>query len=94
MAKGIASSALPTGGVTISKELAEYMGKSRWMHVATFAAHPLAMAAVCANPEVMIEENAPELTQKAGEYFGAKLKELEPKHKTVGLVSGSGVLWG
>ena len=54
MAKGIASSALPAGGVAISKELAEYMGKSRWMHVATFAAHPLAMAAVCANPGVMV----------------------------------------
>ena len=93
MAKGIVSSALPAGGVVVSKEIADFMGKYRWMHVGTFNAHPLSMAAVCANLKVMIDENAPEKAQKAGEYFGAKLRELETKHKTLGLVSGSGVLW-
>jgi len=93
MAKGMVSSALPAGGVVVSKEIADFMGKYRWMHVGTFNAHPLSMAAVCANLEVMIEENALEKAQKAGEYFGAKLKELEAKHRTLGLVSGSGVLW-
>lgn len=93
MAKGISSSALPAGGVAVTKEIADYMGKYRWMHIGTFNAHPLCMAAVCANLQLMIDENALEKAQKAGEYFGAKLKELEAKHKTLGLFSGSGVLW-
>jgi taurine--2-oxoglutarate transaminase len=93
MAKGIVSSALPAGAVAISKELAEIMGNYRWMHVATFAAHPLAMAAVCANLELMIEKDGPGCARKAGEYLAGKFKELEAKHKTVGMVTGSGVLW-
>ena len=93
IAKGLVSSALPAGCVVVSKEIADFMGKYRWMHIGTFNAHPVCMAAVCANLEVMIEENAPEKAQKAGEYFGAKLEELKAKHKTVALVSGNGLLW-
>jgi len=93
MAKGIISSALPAGGVAVSKEIAAFMGKYRWMHVGTFNAHPVCMAAVCANLQLMIDEKASEKAQKAGEYFGAKLSELEAKHKTLGLASGNGVLW-
>ena len=93
MAKGLVSSALPAGGVVVSKEIADFIGKYRWMHIGTFNAHPVCMAAVCANLEVMIEENAPEKAQKAGEYFGAKLEELKAKHKTMALASGNGLLW-
>jgi taurine--2-oxoglutarate transaminase len=91
--KGFTSSALPAAGTVISHEIAEFFNKYRWTHVGTFHAHPLSMAAVCANLEVLIEEHACQSAQKAGEYFEQKLKGLQAKHKTLGQVSGAGVLW-
>ena len=93
MAKGISSSALPASGVAVSKEIAKFMGQYRWMNIGTFNAHPLSMAAVCANLEVMLEADAPKVSAKAGEYLEAKFKELEAKHKTMGAFSGAGVVW-
>ncbi|GAH65702.1 unnamed protein product, partial [marine sediment metagenome] len=93
LGKGFVSSALPAAGTVINKEIAEFLDKYRWIHVGTFHAHPISMAAVCANLEVLIETNAPELARKAGEYLGPKLRELQAKHETLGLVSGLGVFW-
>lgn len=93
VAKGISSSALPAGAVVFSKEVADRLEGYRWIHVSTFSGHPIAMAAVCANLEYLLENNAPETCRLAGEYFGSRLRELEAKHKSVGLVSGTGMLW-
>ncbi len=93
LGKGISSSALPAAGVIVSKEIAEHMDKYRWETVSTYAGHPVAMAAVCANLEVMIEENLVERAHKAGEYIKSKLSSLQEKHKSLGSIGGSGVLW-
>lgn len=93
MAKGLVNSALPAGGVVVSKEIAEFLDEWRWWHVGTFSAHPVAMAAVAANLEYMLEVSLPKMSQEAGEYFGPKLKALEESHKCVGLVAGRGMLW-
>ena len=53
----------------------------------------VSMAAVCANIEHMIENDLVDQSKKAGEYFGRKLRELEEKHKCIGQVAGSGMLW-
>ena len=93
MAKGISSSTIPAGAVVVNKEIARFMDQYRWETVSTYSGHPIAMAAVCANIEYMIEENLVEQAAKAGEYIGKRLNELKDKHTTVGLVAGSGVLW-
>jgi len=93
IAKGMVSSALPAAGLVVNKEIAEYLDKYRFWNVPTFAAHPIAMAATCANLEYMIENNLPEKSLKAGEYFGAELKKLQEKHETFGSASGQGVFW-
>jgi taurine--2-oxoglutarate transaminase len=93
VAKGISSSALPASAVIYSQEVADRLEGYRWYHVNTFAGHPVTMAAVCANLEYLIENKGPEQSQKAGEYFGSKLLELEQKHKSVGKVAGAGMLW-
>ena len=93
MAKGISSSAIPAGAVVVSKEIAKFMDEYRWETVSTFSGHPIAMAAVCANLEYIIEENLVEKAKETGEYFRAKLLELQKKHKIVGKVAGNGVLW-
>ena len=93
IAKGITSSQIPAGGVVVNREIAAFMDSVRWNHVSTFAGHPIAMAAAQANIEYMIENDIPEMSRKAGEYFGARLRELEKKHKTIGLVMGAGMFW-
>lgn len=91
--KGVVSSQLPVGGVVVSKEIAEFLGRHRWALGVTYFAHPLAMAAVVANLKRLIEEKVVENAAKVGGYFGDRLRALQAKHKSVGLVSGSGCLW-
>jgi len=93
IAKGLTSSQLPAGGVVVSNEIAAAMDELRWNHVSTFSGHPVALAAAKANLEYMLEHDIPEVAKKAGEYFGAGLRELEAKHPTVGFVAGAGMFW-
>src|SRR5699024_1516318 len=92
LGKGISSSALPAAGVVVSKEIAEFMDQYRWETVSTYAGHPISMAAVCANLEVMIEENLVDQSRQAGDYIREKLTKLQEKHESLGSFDGSGVL--
>ncbi|MEH7355733.1 aspartate aminotransferase family protein [Neobacillus drentensis] len=93
MAKGISSSAIPAGAVVVNKEIAEFMDQYRWETVSTYSGHPIAMAAVCANIEYIINENLVEKAKQTGDYFQQKLLDLKAKHRCVGQVAGYGVLW-
>lgn len=92
-AKGLSSSSIPCGAVIVSKEIAAYLDQHRWEHVSTFSGHPIAMAAVCANLEYMIEEKLPDKAKDSGEYLRKKLEELKTKHKSIGAIGGRGMLW-
>lgn len=92
-AKGISSSALPAGAVIVNEEIAEFLDSYRWNHVSTFSGHPVVMAAIVGNLEYMMEHNLPEKCKNSGEYMGARLRELQERHKSVGLIAGSGQLW-
>jgi len=91
--KGLCSSALPVSAVVVSKEIAEFLNKQRFLQLSTFSGHPLAMAAAAANLEVMLEENIPARAAKAGEYIAEKLRVLERNHRCIGRVGGAGVFW-
>lgn len=93
MAKGITSSSLPAAGVVVSKDIAEFFNQYRWNHYVTFGSHPVCMAAMVANIKLMIKEKIPERSAKMGRYLGEKLRDLEDRHKCVGLVNGSGLYW-
>ena len=93
VAKGLISSALPAGGVVLSKEVAEFFDKWRFSTMSTFGSHPLAMAAICANLEAMVEENILERVRDLGAHLGAGLNELQQKHPCLGLASGRGLMW-
>jgi taurine--2-oxoglutarate transaminase len=93
LAKGITSSQLPVGAVVVSKKIAEFFDQYRWLHYVTFGAHPVCMAAVVANIKVMMKEKLPERSERMGRYLGEKLKALEERHKSVGLVNGAGLFW-
>ncbi|MGV1049392.1 MAG: aspartate aminotransferase family protein [Solirubrobacterales bacterium] len=93
VAKGLVSSALPAGGVVLSKEVTEFFDDWRFSTMSTFASHPLAMAAVSANLEAMLEENILERVRELGSYLGEGLADLQERHSCVGLVSGRGLMW-
>ena len=93
MAKGISSSAIPAAGVVVSKEIADFMDQYRWENVSTYSGHPIAMAAVCANIEFIMEEKLVEQSKQTGEYIKTKLQVLKDKHITLGEFAGNGVLW-
>lgn len=93
VAKGISSSALPASGVVVSKEIAEFFEHWRFSTMSTFGSHPLAMAAVAANVEAMLEENILERVRGLGAYLGSGLMALQEKHACLGLVSGRGLMW-
>jgi len=93
VAKGLVNSQIPGAAVIVNEEIADFIDAHRWNHVSTFSGHPIAMAAASANMEYMIENNLPEKSRKSGEYLGSRLMEIQEKHKTVGLVVGSGQLW-
>lgn len=93
VAKGISSSALPASGVVVSREIAEFFEHWRFSTMSTFGSHPLAMAAVAANIEAMLEENILERVRDLGAHLGAGLLALQEKHACLGLVSGRGLMW-
>lgn len=93
LAKGLSSSAIPAGAVVVNKDIADFMDNHRWETVSTYSSHPIAMAAVCANLEYMMEENLVEKAKEAGEYMKGKLLDLKAKHPSIGQVAGFGVLW-
>ena len=93
LGKGLVNSQLPAAAVVVSKEIAEFFGERRWSMGATYFANPLAMAAVAANLEVMIDEEMVEKSASIGRRLGPKLRKLADKHPCVGQVSGSGCFW-
>ena len=93
VAKGLVSSALPAAGVVLSKEVAAFFDDWRFSTMSTFGSHPLAMAAVAANLEAMLEEKILDRVRELGEHLGTRLQELEARHPSVGLVSGRGLMW-
>jgi taurine--2-oxoglutarate transaminase len=78
----------------VSKEIADFFDKYRWWHAVTFSSHPIAMAAVVANISYMMKEDLPGRSEKLGRYLEKRLREVEPRHKCVGNVSGMGLFWG
>jgi taurine--2-oxoglutarate transaminase len=92
-AKGLTSSAVPAGAVVMSQEVAEYLRRGRWAAVTTFGAHPLAVAAVAANIEIMLDEHVVEHVAEVGAEFGTKLAELVDRHPSALRLSGRGLAW-
>jgi acetylornithine/LysW-gamma-L-lysine aminotransferase len=63
-------------------------------HSSTFSGNPLVCAAACAAIDVLVEEKLAERAATLGEYFKAKLEELQAKYKIVKEVRGLGLMLG
>jgi len=91
-AKGVTSGYIPLGGMMVSKTIKETMDTvdpaSRWMHAATYSAHPTSCAVALKNIEIMERESLCERAEKMGHLFHTKLKEAFGDHPNVGDVRG------
>ncbi|MFT4025648.1 MAG: aspartate aminotransferase family protein [Novosphingobium sp.] len=93
VAKGIVSSALPAAALIFSKEISEELDNWRIATISTFASHPIAMAAVVANIQAMLDENILDRVREMGAYLEQGLRELQDRHPCLGLISGRGLMW-
>jgi acetylornithine/LysW-gamma-L-lysine aminotransferase len=80
-------------GITVAKEpvmSAFKVGE----HSSTFSGSPLVCAAACAAVDVLVNEKLAGRAANLGEYFKAKLEELQAKYKIVKEVRGLGLMLG
>jgi taurine--2-oxoglutarate transaminase len=92
-AKGLSSSSVPAGVVVMSNAVADYLRRGRWAAVTTFGAHPLAVAGVAANIQIMLDEDVVQHVAEVGEEFGHRLQELVDRHPSALRISGRGLAW-
>ena len=101
-AKGINSGYVPLGATMINERVAaafdsdddnEFTPRA-FMHGNTYAGHPLACAAAIANLTIVERENLPANAGVVGAYFLQRLREIAPKHRSIGDVRGMGLMLG
>jgi 4-aminobutyrate aminotransferase len=90
LAKGLGSG-LPIGAVVAKKRLMEKW--TRGAHGNTFGGNPLCCAAAVATLDLVEREYAANAAT-VGEYFMARLRDLQARHETIGDVRGKGLMIG
>ena len=95
VAKGIAGSYAPLGGVIVKKKIfdAFYEGSGGFIHGYTYSGHPVACAAGLAVQQYIEKHRLIERVVKMGAYFMNKLSRLN-KIDIVGEIRGKGLLIG
>ena len=91
--KGVASAALPVGGMVMSRQISEQMDDYRWETISTYSGHPVVMAAVAASVEWMISNDLPRQAAEKGQLVADLLGALVERHPSVDQVQGGGMLW-
>lgn len=94
LGKGLCSNYIPSGGIVVSRDIAEFFNQYRWTHAATNASHPIMMAAIWASTTYLRDHDIPDKAAKDGDYIRTRLNDLERRHRCVGFVQGIGLLWG
>jgi taurine---2-oxoglutarate transaminase len=92
-AKGISSSAVPAGAVIVNRQIADYLDSGRWASVSTNSGHPLAMAAIAANIELIRDEAILENVTRLGALMGERLADMVVRHPSAASVTGRGFAW-
>lgn len=92
-AKGLSSSAVPAGAVVVNREIADFLGEGRWASVSTNSGHPLAVAAIAANIELIRDEKVLDHVTELGVHFGQRLNRMVDEHPCAESASGRGFGW-
>ena len=99
-AKGINSGYVPLGATMANARICDaFMTKddaqfstSAFFHGNTYAGHPLACVAAIANLEIVEKEALHLNADLVGDYFLARLKSIQDKHRYMGDVRGQGLM--
>jgi predicted acetylornithine/succinylornithine family transaminase len=91
LAKSLAGG-VPIGALLIKREISDSFKPGD--HASTFGGNPLATAAGVAALTTLLEEGMLENCQKMGDYFLAKLKEIQGKFPFIKEVRGKGLILG
>lgn len=91
MAKGLTSSYLPLGAVTVSDPISRYFDDHVLWAGLTYAGHPLSCAAGIAALEVLEEEGIIEHVRELGTFLKRRLLELQANHPCIGDVRSIGL---
>lgn len=92
-AKGVTSAMAPLGVVATSRAIAEFFDDHYFAHGHTYEAHPLTLAPAVAAIDEYRRLDLLTRAREKGEKLGAKLRELQRKHPSVGDVRGVGLFW-
>jgi taurine---2-oxoglutarate transaminase len=92
-AKGITNAAIPLGLCATNTKIASYFDDHFFSHGHTYEAHPLTLAPAIASINEMKRLKLAERATEMGAYFGQRLKELQPRHPSIGEVRGIGMFW-
>ena len=96
-AKGVTSGYVPMGGVIATTDVAAMFAgseKAVFHHVLTFGGHPAACAAALTNLDIIEAENLVENAARMGQQLLDGLREIQPRHPTMGDVRGKGLTVG
>lgn len=92
--KGLSSSSVPAAAVVVSKKVADFFAKRRWAATSTFSGHPLSVAAIAANIELIAEERILDHVSDVGNHLRGRLEHLVERHPSVAGFSGKGLGYG
>lgn len=93
-AKGVNGGYVPVGGVLIPEDISDYFDDHYFPGGLTYAAHPLALASIVANIDVMKRDKIPERAAKLGEEIvRPALERFAKEYDVVGEVRGIGLFW-
>jgi taurine--2-oxoglutarate transaminase len=84
---------VPAAAVVVREDIAAYFKERRWWLPTTMGGHPLAMAAMVATIEEMLENNLVERAAETGRYLEERLRRLGDRHPCVASVAGDGLFW-
>lgn len=101
-AKGINSGYIPLGATLMNARVADAFATeddaqftmAAFWHGNTYAGHPLACAAALANLDIVERERLDRNAGEVGRYFLDRLREIQPRHPTMGDVRGLGLMIG
>ena len=92
-AKGITGAYVPLGLTATTQPIADYFDTHYFGLGHTYEAHPLTLAPAVAAIGEYRRLNLIERAARLGEMLGAKLRDLQRRHPSVGDVRGLGLFW-
>jgi taurine--2-oxoglutarate transaminase len=83
----------PLGVVATSRAISDFFDDHFFAHGHTYEAHPLTLAPAIAAIDEYKRMDLINRTRTVGEGFGARLRDMASRHKSVGEVRGLGLFW-